>query len=192
MIKNFVGVYENVFSNEYCNDVISFFEKAAGLGYGKTRQEVNDHDKHVKDDYHITAASSLKATFVLEPEYHEEFNSIFWGECYKDYAAHFSALNDLPAHTIHGNKLQRTDIGQGYHLWHSEISSGSMAGRILSYIVYLNDVDEGGETEFLYQHMRVKPKQGTVVIFPAGFTHTHRGNPPLSNTKYIMTGWVEF
>jgi len=24
------------------------------------------------------------------------------------------------------------------------------------------------------------------------FTHTHRGNPPLSNTKYIMTGWLEY
>jgi hypothetical protein len=53
-------------------------------------------------------------------------------------------------------------------------------------------VQEGGETEFLYQHMRVKPEQGTLVIWPAAFTHTHRGNPPLSNEKYIVTGWTEF
>ena len=54
------------------------------------------------------------------------------------------------------------------------------------------DRDEGGETEFLYQSMRVKPKQGTLLIWPAAFTHTHRGNPPLSNEKYIVTGWTEF
>jgi len=61
-----------------------------------------------------------------------------------------------------------------------------------TWMVYLNDVEEGGETEFLYQHKRLKPEQGTLVIWPASFTHTHRGNPPLSNDKYIVTGWTEF
>lgn len=192
MIKDFIGIYENVFNSDYCNDVINFIDKAEELGYGNTRQEVRDHDKHIKDDYQITPASCLKATFVLDNAYHEEFNSKFWETCYRDYASTFSALNDLPPHTIHGNKLQKTKVGQGYHLWHSEIGDGEMSGRVLAYIVYLNDVTEGGETEFLYQHTRIKPKQGTVVIWPAGFTHTHRGNPPLSNTKYIMTGWVEY
>jgi hypothetical protein len=56
-------------------------------------------------------------------------------------------------------------------------------------MVYLNDVDEGGETEFLYQQVKIKPKRGTVVIWPGGFTHLHRGNPPLKN-KYIATGWL--
>jgi hypothetical protein len=59
-------------------------------------------------------------------------------------------------------------------------------------ILYLNDVEEGGETEFLYFSKRVKPKQGTLLLFPASFTHTHRGNPPLSGTKYIMNTWLEY
>jgi hypothetical protein len=59
-------------------------------------------------------------------------------------------------------------------------------------MAYLNDVEEGGETEFLYQKKRVKPVKNRVVVWPAGFTHTHRGNPPLSNAKYIITGWVEW
>jgi len=58
--------------------------------------------------------------------------------------------------------------------------------------LYLNDVEEGGETEFLYVKRRVSAKKGRFVLWPAGFTHTHRGNPPLSGEKYIMTGWVEF
>jgi len=56
----------------------------------------------------------------------------------------------------------------------------------------LNDVEEGGETEFLYLKKRFKPIRDRLLIFPAGFTHTHRGNPPLSGDKYILTGWVEF
>ena len=67
-----------------------------------------------------------------------------------------------------------------------------MRDRVLSWILYLNDVEEGGETEFLYQSMRFKPKAGTFILFPAHFTHTHRGNPPLSGVKYIATGWIEF
>jgi hypothetical protein len=77
------------------------------------------------------------------------------------------------------------------HNWHSENSNRHVQNRLLAYTLYLNDVDEGGETEFLYYHKRLKPKAGTLAIWPAGFAHTHRGNPPLSNEKYIITGWVE-
>ena len=54
----------------------------------------------------------------------------------------------------------------------------------------MNDVEEGGETEFLYQSFRVKPKAGTLILFPSFFTHTHRGNPPLKGVKYLATGWI--
>ena len=54
---------------------------------------------------------------------------------------------------------------------------------------YLNDDFEAGETEFLHQHLRVTPKEGSVLIFPAGFTHIHRGNPPIGGTKYLLTTW---
>jgi hypothetical protein len=87
-------------------------------------------------------------------------------------------------------KFQRTQPGQGYHNWHFE-NSGETPYRKLVTMMYLNDVDDGGETEFLYQKKRIRPKQGRVLIFPAGFTHTHRGNPPLSGDKYILTSWLE-
>ena len=63
---------------------------------------------------------------------------------------------------------------------------------MLVWTVYLNDIDKGGETEFLYQSERIKAKKGRVVFFPANWTHIHRGNPPLSETKYIATGWYNF
>ena len=60
--------------------------------------------------------------------------------------------------------------------------------RILAAMIYLNDVEEGGETEFLYQKLKVKPRKGTILIWPGSYTHLHRGNPPMSD-KYIATGW---
>jgi hypothetical protein len=80
--------------------------------------------------------------------------------------------------------------GDGYHRWHSERFGMNTVERVLAWTIYLNDVTDGGETEFLYQGLRVAPKHGRIVIWPAGWTHVHRGNPPLSNTKYILTGWI--
>lgn len=82
----------------------------------------------------------------------------------------------------------------GYHHWHSEIypqnASCESLHRVLLWMVYLNDVAEGGETEFLYQGRKIAPKQGRLVIAPAGFTHTHRGNVAVSGDKYIATSWI--
>ena len=87
-------------------------------------------------------------------------------------------------------KLQKTPPKGGYHVWHCEADRVPHANRVLAWTVYLNDIPSGeGETEFLWQGLRVQPKAGTVSIFPASFTHTHRGNPVYSCDKYIATGW---
>ena len=61
--------------------------------------------------------------------------------------------------------------------------------RSIAWMIYLNDVEEGGETEFLYQKKRYKPIANTALLWPGSLTHQHRGNPPLSGDKYILTGW---
>ncbi len=84
----------------------------------------------------------------------------------------------------------------GYFYYHSEIyphpndPHNDALHRKLLWMFYLNDVEEGGETDFYHQQISVKPRQGSLVIAPAGFTHTHRGNMPKSNDKYIFTSWV--
>lgn len=85
-------------------------------------------------------------------------------------------------------KFQETTVGGGFHKWHSENNTANK-NRFLVWSLFLNDVEEGGELEFLNYPIRVKPKKGSIVLFPPYYTHLHRGNPPLSNTKYIATGW---
>ena len=86
----------------------------------------------------------------------------------------------------------------GYFHWHSEHYPHPVdphqdsLHRTLLWMVYLNDVEEGGETEFYFQNIKSKPHQGSLVIAPADFTHTHRGNMPLSSNKYIFTSWILF
>jgi hypothetical protein len=84
----------------------------------------------------------------------------------------------------------------GYHHWHSEIypqsASCETLHRVLLFQYYLNDVEDGGETEFLYQGRKVEAKRGRLIIAPAGFSHTHKGHVPHSGDKYVATSWVLF
>ena len=89
----------------------------------------------------------------------------------------------------------RADEG-GYPYWHCELyprdTSCETLHRHLLWTLYLNDAFEEGETEFMYQDRKVKPRTGSLLIAPAGFTHTHRGNRPKGGDKFIATSWVLF
>lgn len=84
----------------------------------------------------------------------------------------------------------------GYHHWHSEIypqnASCESLHRALLFQFYLNNVAEGGETEFFYQNRKIEARQGRLIIAPAGFTHTHKGHVARSGDKYIATSWILF
>ncbi len=84
----------------------------------------------------------------------------------------------------------------GYPYWHSEQyprhDMGEALHRVLLWTLYLNDDFEDGETEFLYQQRRVRPRTGSLLLAPAAFTHTHRGNRPRGGHKYIATSWALF
>ena len=78
----------------------------------------------------------------------------------------------------------------GYFGWHTDWGPmPEFIGRQLVAQFYLNDVEDGGETEFYHQKKKVKPKKGRLVIWPVGFTHTHKGNNPISNDKYVLSCW---
>ena len=93
--------------------------------------------------------------------------------------------------------LQRYTANEGgYPYWHCELypkdALCDTLHRTVLWTIYLNDIFEEGETEFLYQHKKIKPKTGSLLIAPTAFTHTHRGNKPINGDKYIATSWVLF
>lgn len=93
--------------------------------------------------------------------------------------------------------VQRYTAGEGgYPYWHCELyprdANAETLHRTLLWTIYLNEDFGEGETEFLYQHRKVVPKTGSVLIAPTAFTHTHRGNRPVGGDKYIATSWILF
>lgn len=192
-IKDFVGVFKDVVSDDYCNEVIDFFENVDGLGGVYCRQDTEKVSSVIKDN-HIFHTDDKCPPVV----FHSMFRLMqpFVKACDETYALYrkkYGLMEDFPPHRLSPTiQMQRVRPTQGYHVWHCENSCLAFSNRILVPILYLNDVEEGGETEFLYQSMRIPPKRGTLVLFPSGFTHTHRGNPPISGDKYFITSWLQF
>jgi len=195
MIDDFIGVFDNALNKEHCEELIKIYEDSAELNFAISRKDMGvekihqDNNlvfigskKYVNDDIFFDAAQPSIQQFV----------NTAW-KYYTEYAKKHGVLSSLASHRFYDSiKIQKTKPAEGYHVWHCEHDNRKNGSRLLLVMVYLNDVEEGGETEFLYQSRRIKPKQGTMVICPSGFTHTHRGNPPLTGNKYMINGWIEF
>ena len=92
-------------------------------------------------------------------------------------------------------KMQRYRPGEGYHKLHCENEGMNPDGsyrRLLAWMVYLNDVTDGGHTEFPAQKKKFQPRRGDILIWPAYWTHPHRGVVSKTQVKYILTGWSIF
>ncbi len=186
-----IGIYENAVSDELCDTLINIYEK-----YPNVRGRRNPN-QHARDNF-IFTDTILRNDNVSETEKNSIIKVINnFNKSLKytidDYQYKYPHLDNYPGlKPTGGYKIQKTLPTEGFHIFHTEQMSNNLGAfsRVLVYTLYLNDVEEAGETEFLHQLIRVKPKKGTICLFPAGFTHPHRGNTPHSGEKYILTGWL--
>lgn len=188
LTDNFIGVFEDALSPQHCDTLIKDykrFEEAGVVWKGAFK------DGFVTDQR--TSYPCQSALTSLLPENKRTFLWDTIANCCEQYMLRYPEALPDPIDRcrmmVEDIMIQKTDPGGGFHVWHYEAMNLDTTGRFLTWILYLNDIEEGGETEFLYQRARISPKAGTMVVWPTGFTHTHRGNPPLEETKYIITGW---
>tara|TARA_R110000744_G_scaffold58737_1_gene122568 strand:- start:2476 stop:3072 length:597 start_codon:yes stop_codon:yes gene_type:complete len=189
--KDFIGVFSDVYPEGFCEHLISEFDRHQSLGAGSDRQNGEGAKKINKNDFQIYSNGK---NLSFDDFNNESLIDIFFSglqRCFESYGKEFSQLQDIKM--LCGNmKMQKTSSGGGYHVWHGEQGNGDQANRGLVYMLYLNTLPKegNGETEFLYQQRRISPSENTMVIWPAAFTHAHRGNPVYGdNEKYIVTGW---
>ena len=188
-ITDFIGVYDNYITEEECNKAIKIYEDENRFNHTLNRLRGEN----------ISILKKQDQQFFASPN-----NIDVWWEAVKPMMVNFDiAWNHYLKHTggddaydggpFHFTtlKIQKTLPTEGYHVWHIEHGKGLEYGaRAFVFSIYLNDVEEGGETEFLHFSKRVKPKKGRIVIWPAAFPYIHRGNSPLSGEKYILTSWM--
>ena len=187
-ITNFIGVYDNYITPEECNKAIKLYEDQNK--FNNTINRIGFEKAsilHKQDQQFFAAPNNINVWWESLKPMMVNFD-IAWNHYVQNTGA--SDAYGVPFHFT-DLKIQKTLPTEGYHVWHIEHGKGfDNEARAFVFSIYLNDVEEGGETEFLHFSKRVKPKTGRIVIWPAGFPYVHRGNPPLSGEKYILTSWM--
>ena len=178
------------------------FEKHNALSKAQCEHMIKEFESH-KDDQYLgrigqmaTEDSSIKKStdmVVSGKEHFKDIDSALFNsikaaliEFRETYPYFKGPFKDM------GYAIQRTEPGEHYH-WHIDGGSHEFSQRQLVALWYLNDVKgPGGETEFLFQNVKIKPQQGKLILFPPFWTHEHRGVTLKKGVKYIATTWVVF
>ena len=187
-ITNFIGVYDNYITPEMCQSAIKIYEEQNKFNNTVNRIGAEKASILQKQDQQFFAApSNIEVWWEGLRPLMINFD-MAWTHYIKNVGAKDAYQVEFKFTSL---KIQKTLPTEGYHVWHIEHGLGyENEARAFVFSVYLNDVEEGGETEFLHFSKRVKPKTGRIVIWTAGFPYLHRGNPPLSGEKYLLTSWM--
>ncbi len=184
---NFIGSW-TIEPIMICEDLISYFE----LNIAKQKSGVLSGGLNLdkKDSIDIT----IHPKDIVQPgneAFKAYFDQLF--QCFKNYVEEWTFLEKISEKLEIGSfNLQRYKTGQHFKEIHTERSSLETLHRVFAFMTYLNDVQEGGSTYFSHYDLEIKPRKGLTLIWPAEWTHAHRGNILKKGTKYIITGWINF
>ena len=161
--KNFIGIYDGYITPQMCDEVISIYtsQVKAKKTFSRATSENQSILKKADDHYFARAETlevwweqmkSVVVNFDIALKHYEKYTGV--KDLYSNIELCYSVL-----------KIQKTLPTQGYHVWHIEHNKGyDTEKRVLAWSIYLNDVEEGGETEFLHFSKRVKPQKGRSII----------------------------
>jgi hypothetical protein len=181
---SFVFEQRHALADDVCGEMIRRFEEHATEQYPGRIGQTHEHDPSIKRSTDLVLSG--KAHWQdLDRELYRSLNRAL-AEFKRSYPFFEAPFKD------NGYAIQRTDAGEFYH-WHIDGGSHEFAMRQLVAIWYLNEPQgEGGETEFRYQDLRIRPETGKLLLFPPFWTHLHRGKTLSAGSKYIATTWVVF
>lgn len=187
MYERFIISYPNNLTKEFCDDVIKKYEEQKNDQYvGVTAQGINLNIKKTMDLFISDKPIWKKEDTVLQQsltaalrDYYNAIPQEF--DFQKNYSRN---IQDM------GYQIQKYKKNEGFYVWHNDFAVLEDASyRVLTFLWYLNDIEQGGETEFLCG-IKIKPEAGKLVIFPSTWGARHRGVMPVSDDKYIVTGWI--
>ena len=187
MKNNSIGYYQNAIPSLLCDDVLTYYDTNQQDVFESeiANRNVSGTIKHNK----LRVSNELELSpFKSDELYNKLLDAIhiFVQKYIATYPAVYNIIKDGGYERF---SIIRYEPGVGHYGYHTDNDGLVISNRVLSVIVYLNDVIEGGETEFAYVDKIIKPSKGDVIVFPSGWTHLHKGNMPISNSKYICVTW---
>ena len=173
-----------------CDELIYYFES----NKSKQAQGVSVGGKDLKAKNSIDLSVSPKDLLLPSNRcFQTYFKSLF--DCYTDYCVQWPFVGEMAKQLEIGRfNIQRYQKNQHFQRVHTERSEISTLHRLFAWMTYLNDVpiSDGGSTIFTHYDLKIQPQKGLTLIWPAEWTHAHKGSILNSNSKYIITGWMHF
>ena len=180
--KDFIIEYFDIFSNKQCQEIINYIlnleKNSLLIDEDKyTSMNIKHHTFNTADNFNHPIS-----TFSLDNIYPKI------KYCVNHYVQEYSVLKNNKF-LLNFLKFKKIPEHGGFFDWHCEQSNLHNIYRTLVIQIYLNDNFINGETEFKYYDKKIVPEVGKVLIYPAAYTHTHRGNPPIGGVKYLVSTW---
>lgn len=182
-----VHIYENAITNQ--KDIIKNLEaviadRKYNLQWSKARTVGQGENQNVRTNYNIGLTEAVALTDDEElKKIHNQFYKLLL-DVSIPYARKYGIDESI---FFEGYNVLKYSGGQQYH---AHYDGGPSSRRYMSPILYLNDEYDGGEIEFVNFGLKIKPKAGTLMLFPANYAYTHIAHPVTQGTKYAIVTWV--
>ena len=173
-VLNHIEVYQNVLTSSDCKKLIRRFDKDPGRLAPDFQPLYYQLPLNMKEDPILS--EPVQQTIKMYAQKHKFLihTPVEWAI-------------DIPAN------LQHYKPGMSYNGEHMETGyEETSARRMLAWMIYLNTVKDGGGTRWLQQKVYANATEGMMVVWPAGWTHSHMGIVSNTEHKYIVTGWCSF
>ena len=166
--NSFIFAFDEALPDFLCDNMVARFEQHPKEQYqGRVGAEISANERLKKTTDVVVSGKA---------HWQDVDNNLFrsLGLAIQALQKEYSYFADMRQFKDMGYNLQRYTAGEYYH-WHVDADSPALANRQLVALWYLNDVvGEGGETEFIYQGVKVRPEKGKLILFPPFWTHQHR------------------
>jgi len=177
----YIKIYENALSNDLCKEIIKTFDANSEKHIdGTIFRGIDKTIKNTKEMYFCEKCLNHFDHYLFESL------NIHLEKYLKEHKWTFLNMTDS------GYQIQKYIANEGFYSFHSdtrtELINNKLSNRVITFLWYLNDVEKGGET--LFTNLKIKPKTGSLLFFPSTWTYIHSGTMPISNDKYIITGWI--
>ena len=180
-LVDYISIYDNSLSEEVCDFLIEIYENNFN-----SHQYIDQNNRPKFTQLNLTQLASKNDdtkrmhNFLLNTiiHYKNKYSEIIDSESFPKKFA-FEEI-----------RIKKYKIREDLFDWHVDVKDYSSSKRFLSFLWYLNDVEDGGETKF--STFKIKPKKGRLIVFPPLWMFPHSGMIPLSNHKYILSTYLHY
>ena len=185
-LTDYIKVYDDVCDKDFCEQIINSFETEEEHQVfidrlqRPTFTEMNISQQYMNNNHTWTAIQKqAQSVFV-------EYVSKYMDEL--DLGPDFPAKYAFEEFRV---KKYREDSNDQFSD-HTDVGDYNSARRFLVCFLYLNDVEEGGTTDFPKISHSVTPKCARMLIFPPNWMYRHAGRPVVNGKKYILGTYLHY